>query len=81
MVKERHVSTSSLEADTRSNPIFEVYKVTKAVVVTPYWPTQYWFPMILNMKYLDHPIMMRTEKWTLAAWHLSTAKDKKKVSV
>jgi hypothetical protein len=62
VVKERHVSTSSLEADTQSNPIFEVLQSNQSSGSDPVLANSVLVPMILNMKHLDHPIMMRTEK-------------------
>lgn len=53
----------------------KVQKLQQAVLVTPFWPSQFWFPMILKMKHLDNPIIMKTsKKFYLAAWILSTKK-------
>ncbi|KAG1320249.1 hypothetical protein G6F62_011422 [Rhizopus arrhizus] len=55
-------------------------RLTRVVLVTPLWPSQFWFPMILNMKHLNPPIIWKmNKKWSLAAWLLSTTKGYKMV--
>ncbi|KAG1253809.1 hypothetical protein G6F68_011153 [Rhizopus microsporus] len=55
-------------------------RLTRVVLVTPLWPSQFWFPMILNMKHLNPPIIWKVnKKWSLAAWLLSTTKGYKMV--
>lgn len=57
-------------------------KIHQAVLVTPFWPSQFWFPMILKLKHLDYPIIMKssTTKFYLAAWLLSTKQGESPIS-
>jgi hypothetical protein len=53
----------------------KLQKIHQTVLVTPFWPSQFWFPMILKMKHLDNPMIMKiSKKFPLAAWRLSTKK-------
>lgn len=53
-------------------------KLKEVVLVTPMWPTQYWYPMILQMKHLTNPITWQlNRRWSLTAWRLSTTTGKK----
>jgi hypothetical protein len=53
--------------------MIQTQKLKEANLVTPLWPSQYWYPMILRMKHLDQPIIQKIgRKWYLAAWRLST---------
>ncbi|KAG1246026.1 hypothetical protein G6F68_014809 [Rhizopus microsporus] len=48
-------------------------KLKEVVLITPMWPSQYWFPIILKMKHRQYPLVWQVnKKWTLAAWRLST---------
>lgn len=46
-------------------------KIEDAVLVTPNWPTQHWFPMLLRMQQLATPMILKAQKWQLIAWRLS----------
>lgn len=49
-------------------------RLKQAVLVTSWWSSQFWFPMILRMKHMQHPIIWKiNQKWSLAAWRLLTA--------
>lgn len=55
-------------------------KLTDVVLVTPLWPSQYWYPMILQMKHRADPIIWKVnQRWSLAAWRLSTTIGKRLV--
>lgn len=48
-------------------------RLKRVVLVTPLWPSQFWYPMILKMKHIASPIIWKlNNKWSLAAWLLST---------
>lgn len=50
-------------------------RTREAVLVTPNWPTQFWYPTILQMRHLATPIVWHiSNKWQLIAWQLSTTK-------
>jgi hypothetical protein len=53
----------------------------KMVLVTPWWPIQFWFSMIMQMRQLKDPIVYKKKKSiTLAAWLLSGEKERNRVS-
>lgn len=51
--------------------MFKKQKVKEAILVTPFWPTQYWYPMILKMTKRKPLIFQISKTWRLAAWKLS----------
>ncbi|ORE22758.1 hypothetical protein BCV71DRAFT_284120 [Rhizopus microsporus] len=51
--------------------MFKRQKVQEAILVTPYWKTQYWYPMILALSKEPPLIIPINKKWNLAAWKLS----------
>lgn len=46
-------------------------RTREVTLITPMWPTQFWFPMLLRMKQLSPPIVWQTNRWSLIGWHLS----------
>lgn len=50
---------------------FRQQRVAEAILVTPWWTTQFWFPMILQLTNESPILMPINRKWTLAAWRLS----------
>lgn len=56
-------------------------KVKEAVLVTPLWPTQCWWPLIITLT-KEPPILMKlTNRWTLAAWRLFPRREQKHSSL
>jgi hypothetical protein len=49
----------------------KLQKTKSAILISPYWPTQHWFPLILQMKHLAPPFLFKMGKWTMTAGRLS----------
>ncbi|KAG1037455.1 hypothetical protein G6F43_012861 [Rhizopus delemar] len=49
-------------------------KIQSAVLVTPLWTTQHWFPMVSRLKQLAKPITFKLQQWKMIAWKLSGRK-------
>lgn len=58
---------------------FQQQKVQEAILVTPFWPTQYWYPMILQMTRTKPLLFQISKTWRLAAWKLSDKPWKNKI--
>lgn len=54
-------------------------QVKKAIMITPYWPMQHWWPMLMNQA-LKGPIAIHlTKNKILAAWLLSSKRTRNRV--
>jgi hypothetical protein len=51
-------------------------KTKEVTLITPFWTSQFWFPMLLKMKQVSTPIIWETKQWNLIAWRLSTRSGK-----
>lgn len=51
-------------------------RIQDTTLITPHWTTQYWFPMILKMKYINPPLMFQLGRWKMIAWRLFTTRGK-----
>ena len=55
----------------RTLQYFQAQRLREAILVTPYWPTQFWFPMILRLASRPPLIFKIRRNLSLAAWRLS----------
>lgn len=47
---------------TRVLQQMKLQKIKRAVLVIPYWPTKYWYPMLMKMKQLQKPMFFQVKK-------------------
>lgn len=51
--------------------LIKAQKLKQVVLVTPWWPSQFWYPMILQMRHLAAPVTYQHQSVHLVAWRLS----------
>ena len=59
--------------------MFNRQKVQDIILMTPYWKTQFWYPMILTLTKEPPLIIPINKKWNLTAWKLSRPSIRKTV--
>ncbi|EIE76944.1 hypothetical protein RO3G_01648 [Rhizopus delemar RA 99-880] len=78
MVEERYVSVSPWKLIPQVIQQLLKQRIQHAVLITPNWPTQHWYPLITQLHQIQQPQQFRLKGWSMTAWLLSAKKGKKR---